>query len=783
MRNNSFEFVNPADYWEETILLGNGSIGLSLWGGIGSEKIQLNCDTFWAGTPRSEDAAISSDTLESIRQTIAEGQFSKAERVLEDKLTGPYTHPYQPMGDLYFEYNVSEYNTYDRSYRRTLNLREAVYNQYFDTNNGSFLTESFVSYPSSIAVMKYSTEGSVQYNGVFSYLPPYKENLVQVSNTSSKDCIVYSIKAPSRFDGIMSSSDPEFSNNEGINGYLTVRIIPADGQCVIKDSSFHIRESTEFIVLIHIETDWGGDFSSGSGVKLLEAGYNRGYQDLKVEHISDYFSLYSQINLSLESDPGEKPSILPDRLIGFRKKTDPGLIELLFNYGRYLLISSSRPGSQPANLQGIWNPKINPPWWSNYTMNINTEMNYWGACLSGLSSCALPLYDFAMRLKENGRNTARLTYGCDGWCSHHQTDLWASTTVRGRTENGVTDGNAEYSLWPFSGVWLSLMAWEHYEYTGDKDFLMDRAYPLLEGSIRFLKDFLLEDSFNMLTTSPSTSPENRFKWKDGFPAVSSGSTMDLSLTLEAIHAFIAMSGEISCSESLLTWCHNAVEKIEPFRIGRLSQLQEWSGDWDREDDKHRHLSHLFSLYPGNMMFKSGMEKYREAAETSIEMRGLEGTGWSIVWKIALMARLGKSDRISELFHNLLKYVEPQKSEINFTGGGSYPNLLCAHPPFQIDGNLGIISAVSEVIIRQIDDTVILLPALPEEWNTGWLHNVKCKHGLIVSLGWGHGKLEYVRIVSSESRSVKLVYLDKEKIVNCVKNSEMLFNGDLNQEIS
>ncbi|MCK5152976.1 MAG: glycoside hydrolase family 95 protein [Spirochaetales bacterium] len=782
MYNNSFEFHKPAAFWGETILLGNGSTGLSLWGGVGNERIQLNHDTFWAGSPKSEDAEMNSSTLELIRQKITGERFLEAEKLLENKLSGLYTSPYQPMGELYFNYNLSEHSTETKSYRRSLNLSDATYSQSFDMDKGSYLTEGFVSYPSSIAVLKFSTKGSVEYNGVLSYLPPYSDNISRGNTLNGADYIVYSIKAPVRLDGFMDAAEPEFSDVEGINGFITVRIVPSDGYCTIKDDSFHIKESTEFTVLIHVNTDWDDRGSTKSGIESLDAVMGRNYLELKEEHFSDYTALYSQIELSLESESRDKPSLLPDRLIGFEQNTDPGLIELLFNYGRYLLISSSRPGNLPANLQGIWNSKINPPWWSNYTLNINTEMNYWGSCLAGLSSCAQPLYDFAMRLMKNGQRTANLTYGCNGWCSHHQTDLWAATTVRGRTDSGVLEGNVEYSLWPFSGVWLSFMAWEHYEYTGDKEFLRDRVRPLLEGSVRFLKDFLIEDSAGMLTTSPSTSPENRFKWKDKFPAVSSGSTMDLSLTLETIQSFLAMSSEISCNESLVDWCRVAVGRIKPFRIGRLSQLQEWSGDWDREEDKHRHVSHLFSLYPGNYMTKPGMEEYRTAAGKSLEMRGMDATGWSNVWKIALMARLGKSEKISKLFKKLLKMAEPGDEKVHFFGSGSYPNLLCAHPPFQIDGNLGIIAAISEILIHQIDNSIILLPALPKEWENGYFHNVQCKYGLKVSLEWGQGKLKYVKIISSKSGKWKLIYRDNQQVVDLVEGGEMLLDGELNQEM-
>ncbi|MBF9014995.1 MULTISPECIES: glycoside hydrolase N-terminal domain-containing protein [unclassified Oceanispirochaeta] len=772
-------FNAPAKYWEESILLGNGTIGISTWGGLGHEKIQLNHDCFWAGTDDFVESELSRESLKAVRELIQNKQFLEAEKILIDTITGPFTSPYQPMGEISFNYDVCDKTVKKESYRRSLDLDNAMYSQEFSCGSGSFQTEGFVSYPASIAVLKFSSENNSKYDGRLKYDSPYTQFKQTCIFQQENDWLSYSIRAPYKYDGFLGQSDPQFSDTKGIKGFIRIRIKMDDGKCVFKDDCFEIQDSTSFTVFIQTDTDWNNSENNGAMDKFLDLT-NIGYLKLKEEHLSDYHKLYLKVELSLGSDNDEH-FVLLDRLLTRDGIPDKALVELLFNYGRYLLISSSRPGSQPANLQGIWNPHINPPWWSNMTLNINTEMNYWGACLSGLSECALPLYDFMMRLMENGRITAEKNYHCDGWCAHHQSDIWAKSNTRGKTDIETSPESAQYSLWPMSGLWLSLMAWEQFEFTNDLDFLNNKVLPLLEGSIQFLRDFLIEDAGKNLTTNPSTSPENRFLYKEEYPAVSQGSTMDLSISLEAVTAYLKMSTICPCDAKLVSWCKDAQSRIKPFNIGRLHQLQEWSGDWDREDDVHRHVSHLFSLFPGSILMKPEMADFRKAAGKSLEMRGLDATGWSTVWKIALMARLNKTDGIRDLFGKLLTLVKPGDEEVYFTGSGVYPNLMCAHPPFQIDGNLGIVAAISEILIQQTGDTISILPSLPEDWENGCFKNVHCKSGINISLEWGQGKLTYVKIKASKSGTLELCYKEKQQLVPYTSGETLTFDSNLIQK--
>lgn len=774
--NHLLEFRQPADFWEECILLGNGQMGLTMWGGIGRERIQLNHESFWAGSPEIAAVKPAPGRITEVRRLISEEQYLEAEAILETEFTGEFTSPYQSMGELSFEYEVPALESKVRNYQRSLDLSQATYSQSYECGRGSFGTQAFTSFPSSLAIIKFSSGEDCRYSGSLSYLSPYISFGQETQVYEGVDNIEYRIKAPSRYDGFMDSRDPEFSETAGIEGSISVRVHIADGRLRIENGIFYIEEASELEICIRIETDWG---KSEIPVMDFLKATDRSFGVIMKEHLKDYTNLYQRIDLCLGPAVKDGVNYQPERLQASHEIRDPGLIELFFNYGRYLLISSSRPGGQPANLQGIWNSRINPPWWSNYTININTEMNYWGACLSGLEENSLPLFEFALRLMESGARTAKNLYDCSGWCTHHQTDIWVSTDPRGRNRDGAIDKNAQYSIWPFGGVWFSLMAWNHFEYTGETAFLSKYAKPLLEGSIRFLRDFLVEDGAR-LTTSPSSSPENRYLLNEEMLAVSQGSTMDLSLTLEALQSYIKMSGKISCDEELVLWCETSLDKIRPFRKGKLGQLQEWYKDWDRLEDKHRHQSHLLSVFPGDALMKPGMEEYLNAAERSLEMRGPDATGWSLVWKIALQARLGRPDQVAILLDRFLHLVQPGDEQVHMTGGGSYPNLLCAHPPFQIDGNLGIVAAISEILVRQIDSTITFLPALPEDWQEGWYRGVRCRRGISFDIDWRESRLISVKMRATKSGSWTLIYGKVKTVVKVQAGDELLFDGDLKQ---
>ncbi len=758
----------PARCWEESFLLGNGSIGLSLWGGKGSERISLNHDTFWAGHSRKGESVLSPEQLASIRELIARKEYGEAEDLLEQLAPGRFTYPYQPMGMLTFTHDAS---IGTGTYRRSLDLSRGIYSQ----RDGGLETEGFVSYPDSCSVIRFSSRTGRVLSGRIEYTSPYPQRPAVASSDGTS--LQYYIQAASEMDGFFLDERPRFCEGEGISGIVACTAVSSSGTIRIEDDAICITDADEFILYICTGTDWDGHDPAVEASAALARAAAQPYEKVRRRHAEDVHELYARNTLSLTGD--DTPEVLlPDTLSTWGRSHDPKLIEAVYNFGRYLLIASSREGSQPANLQGIWNTETAPPWWSNYTMNINLEMNYWGACITGLADCSRPLYDYAMRLMENGKQTAQALYGAGGWCSHHQSDIWAQTHPRGCTAEGIVKGHAEYSLWPFSGVWISIMAWDAAQYLPDRTFIEERVLPLLEGSIRFLRDFLFLDEEGMLTTAPSTSPENRFSWEGRRLAVSSGSTMDLSLSKEAIQAYLELSERGICDAGLTQWAQWAVGRIQPFRIGRFGQLQEWSDDVDLEFEGHRHQSHLYSLFPGNLLHAEGNEEFRDAAAVSLQDRAQDTTGWSTVWKIALAARLGDPQLIEQLLDRFLKLVDPHDRHVKYSGSGCYPNLLCAHPPFQIDGNLGIPGVIPELFVQRVGRRISLLPALPESWTHGTFRGYYLPGGTILDITWSENMVEYIQLHSTVPAEWEIWCSEKVRVISLQAGDRVKLDGEL-----
>ncbi|MDC7231658.1 MAG: glycoside hydrolase N-terminal domain-containing protein [Spirochaetales bacterium] len=753
MGSSILQFSNPASLWEESFLMGNGNIGFSLWGGLGYEKIQLNQDTFWAGQNMASPIKIASEKLETLRELLARKEYLKAERDISRTFTDRYTFPYQPLGEIKINFDGLLFHKLQdgkQRYERKLDLSRAVYSQYIED---CYNTEGFVSFPDNCGVLRFDAEEGYSLSGSILFQSPYSDNPARI--IESNGLLQFVLSAPVDLDGFFDKKIDDVSYT-GITGCTTLGISYRDGSINIQDGNLIVEGVRSFCLYIHTGTNWENEDFLKNGRDAVLNGMNKGYAELLQRHLEDFQPLFHSFSLKLGEDEDTISSLPPRASLGSGAE-QMKLFETLFDYGRYLLISSSRPGSQPANLQGIWNPLISPPWWSNYTMNINLEMNYWGALETGLNECSLPLFDYAMRLMENGRKTAQNLYNAQGWCSHHQSDLWAQTHPRGCTRNSVSEDNVEYAIWPFSGIWLSLMAWEHYKHTNNEDFLKNRCQPLLEGSVRFLQTFLQEDDNGQLITSPSTSPENRFDWKGERPAVSTGSTMDLSLALEAVISYLEMGSLIRCDFDLLVWAKEAVGKIRPYKLGRWGQLQEWSDDVDREFEEHRHLSHLYSIYPGSKLMDDDLVHFREGAACSLRGRDLESTGWSTVWKLALNARLDNTEGIPDLLNRFVSPVNPHDKDVHFKGGGIYPNLLCAHPPFQIDGNLGIVGALLEVLVRQVKDRITILPCLPSTWGQGRIIGYQLTGGGKVNFQWTSNVIDFIELKSSTSGSWEIQY--------------------------
>jgi alpha-L-fucosidase 2 len=481
---------------------------------------------------------------------------------------------------------------------------------------------------------------------------------------------------------------------------------------------------------------------------------NKKYEEIKVKHVQDFSSFYNRVQLNLENR--DRRTITTDeRLRQFAKgAADNDLASLYFQFGRYLMISASRTPEVPMNLQGIWNEQVRPPWSSNYTININTEMNYWAAETANLSEFHKPLFGFIKNLSKTGAVTAKTFYGVDGWVAHHNSDIWAMSNPVG----DFGKGDPVWANWTMSGAWLATHLWEHFLFTNDTVFLKNTAYPILKQAAVFCQQFLVKDANEKWVTAPSTSPENVFINNKGFKgAVLYGGTADLAMIRELFSNVVDAEAVLKSDVDFSSQLKKMNADLYPYQIGQKGNLQEWYYDWEDEDPKHRHISHLYGLYPGTSITMKKTPELANAVKRSLELRTNNGTGWSIAWKINLWSRLQNSERAYDALKTIMTYYPADKNEVNMVGGGTYPNLLDAHPPFQIDGNFGATSGIIEMLMQSHDGEIILLPALPESWKSGSIKGIKARGGFTVGLEWKDGNLRTATIVPSNNRTVDVVY--------------------------
>jgi alpha-L-fucosidase 2 len=743
------QYDKPATYFEESLPIGNGKIGALVYGGTDDNIIYLNDITLWTGKP--VDRNLDADAhkwIPDIRKALFNEDYALADS-LQLHVQGPNSQHFQPLGTLHIkDLGLGEVSNYHRS----LNLDSAIIKDSYMRDGAIVTREYFASNPDKLIAIR--LRGDINCRIALTAQVPHKVKAIPTQLTMTGHA----------------TGDPQ----ESIH-FCTMLNVKTDGAVSAADSSLTITNAKEAIIYIVNETSFNGfdKHPVSDGAPYLETvandiwhTQNFSFDEFYGRHLADYKAIYDRVKLRLSGEPGQsgnsEDSGNTDALL--KAYTDGGgqsryLEELYFQFGRYLLISSSRTDNVPANLQGLWTPHLWSPWRGNYTVNINLEENYWPAFVANMAEMAQPLDGFVKALAANGQYTAKNYYNIqEGWCSSHNSDIWAMTNPVGEKNE-----KPEWANWNLGGAWLVHTLWERYQFTQDKDYLRTVAYPLMKGAAQFCLRWLIENpkAPGELITAPSTSPENEYKTDKGYHGMTCyGGTADMAIIRELFINTIA-AGKILGEKN--KEMEKALARLHPYTIGHMGDINEWYYDWDDWDFQHRHQSHLIGLYPGNHLTDATLQK---AAEKSLEIKGDKTTGWSTGWRINLWARLHKPEQAYHIYQKLLTYVSPDKyrGPDRRRSGGTYPNLFDAHPPFQIDGNFGGTAGVCEMLMQSGDGKIELLPALPEQWKDGAVSGLCARGGYEVSFEWKGGYVRDCQIKAKKAGTVTLLYNGQQKTV-------------------
>ena len=774
-RSNAIWLEQAAAQWNEALPVGNGRLGAMVFGGVQRERLQLNEDTLWSGEPVKASDPDLWRHLDEVRRLVFAGQYQEATEACQH-LQGPFTQSFLPMGDLWLEFG---HGANAEDYRRELNLDTATVEISYRIGEVTFRRSIFVSAPDQALVIRLTASQPDRLNFSAALTTPLRG----VTTAQSPHSLHLSGRAPAHVEPNYRDVEPavvydEAPDGKGMRFAATMRAV-VEGRVVQSgaDTLNIVRADCVTLYLTAATSFNGFDRSPSREGKdpsaLVEKAMNevaaKPFDQIYSDHLSEYRRFFGRVTLEL-GEAGAKSDIPTDKRLKALAmgEADNGLAALYFHYGRYLLISSSRPGTQPANLQGIWNQDVRPAWSSNYTININTQMNYWPAQTTNLAELSLPLFDLIDALRVNGRDVAHSYYRARGWCAHHNTDQWALANPVG---NG--QGNPAWANWPMGGAWLVAHGWEHFAFGGDREFLRERVYPALKGVAEFLLDFLVESPDGELVTCPSTSPENEFDYTtaDGRRAVASvttGATMDLVIIRETFQNTIEATRILGVDEDFADTIADALRRLPPFQIGEHGELREWPANRTEADLGHRHISHLYANHPGALITSSKTPELAIAVRKSLDRRVEHGggyTGWSRAWLICQYARLGDGDKAHDSLHVLL-------------AESTYPNLLDVHPPFQIDGNFGGAAGIAEMLLQSHDDAVELLPALPRAWPSGQVSGLRARGGFEVAIEWQKGALTAATISSRLAAVCQVRYGAKCLTLDCRAGEVISVNANL-----
>jgi alpha-L-fucosidase 2 len=777
-------YKQPAKVWTDALPIGNGRLGAMVFGGVKHELIQLNEATLWTGGPvRSNVNPDAYTNLLLARKALFNDQdYAKAYGYAK-KMQGYYSESYLPLGDLKITQELKD--SIPSAYYRDLDIKNAISTTHFTINGTEFTRQVISSAPNQVIIIHFTSgkTGQLNFKVDASSLLKYNKVVLSANEIGLKG------KAPAHADpNYIRSANPirqdDSAGCKGMRFELQVKAVSSDGTISTDPNGITVKNATEATVFISAATSFNGfdkcPVAEGKdehkiALQYMDSASALSWKTLLKNHYADYHHYFNRVLFKLASPNDNTNALLPtdERLLAYTKGAkDPDLETLYFQYSRYLLISSSRTNGVPANLQGIWNKELRPPWSSNYTTNINVEMNYWPAEEANLSEMHMPFIGFIKNAAVTGSVTAKEFYHARGWAVHHNSDIWALSNPVG--DKG--QGDPTWANWTMGSPWLSQHLWWHYQFTKDKKYLKEVAYPLMKGAAEFCFDWLVADKDGYLVTAPSVSPENVFiddKGKNG--SVSVATTMDISIIRDLFNNLIDAANELGDDKAFRDSVIAKRAKLYPFHIGKKGNLQEWYKDWEDAEPHHRHVSQLFGLFPGNQVSPIKTPGLTAAAKKTLELRGDEGTGWSLAWKINFWARLLDGNHSYKMLKDLLRSTD--QAGTNYKGGGgSYINLFDAHPPFQIDGNFGGLSGMTEMLLQSQDNEIYLLPALPDAWAAGKISGLKARGNFEVAINWENKEITAASVLAVMGGKCTIRTNEPIRIVGLASRSKKTLNG-------